>query len=64
MQVWMKQQILSPRVKHAEETGLSPKVLRIRRDGGQGLGGGLEENAVNSSLVLAGDRGIKCLARR
>jgi hypothetical protein len=53
----MKQDILSPCVKHGEKAELGPEVLRIRRDGVQSLGGGTEENAVNHSLVLTGDRG-------
>src|SRR5262245_34907506 len=57
MQVRMKQQVLSPTVKHGEETDLSPQTLRIRGDGDESLARRAEENAINHSLVLEGDRG-------
>src|SRR5580700_10907093 len=54
--MWMKQEVLSPTVKHGEETDLSPQMLAIRCDGCQSLGRDTEQNAVNHFLVLTGDR--------
>ena len=52
----MKLEVLSPTVKHGEETDLSPEVLGIGCDGGQSLGRDTEKNAVNHLLILIGDR--------
>ena len=52
MQVGMKEQILSPTVQYSEETDLGAQMLGIGCDGGQGLGGGSEQNAVDEIFVL------------
>src|SRR5216683_3257502 len=52
----MKLEVLSPTVKHGEETDLSPEVLGIGCEGGQSLGHDTEKNAVNHVLILIGDR--------
>ena len=52
MQVGMKEQILSPTVQYREEADLGAQMLGIGRDGGQGLGRGSEQNAVDEIFVL------------
>ena len=53
----MKQEVLSPAVQDGKEADLGAEVFGVRRDGFQSLGGGPEENAVDSLLVLESDRG-------
>src|SRR5665213_4217882 len=55
--VRMMRQILSPRMKDAEEADLGAEMFRIARDGEQRFGGGAEENAVNDFFVMEGDAG-------
>ena len=43
--------------EHGKETDLGPQMLGVGRDGLQGFGRGLEEDAVDHLLVLVGDRG-------
>src|SRR6516162_4777348 len=57
MQMRVKLEVLSPTVKHGEETDLSSQVLGIGCDGRQGFGCCMEEDAINHFLVLKGDRG-------
>jgi hypothetical protein len=57
MQVRMKLEVLSPTVQDGKETDFRTEVFGVRRDGFQSLGGGPEENAVDSLLVLESDRG-------
>ena len=52
MQVGMKEEILSPSVEHGEEADLGAQMLGIGSDGGQGLGRGSEQNAVDELFVL------------
>src|SRR5271169_3405530 len=52
MQVGMKEQILSPTVKDSEEADLGAQMFGIGSDGGQGLGRGSEQNAVDEIFVL------------
>ncbi len=52
MQVGMKEEILSPTVEHGEEADLGAQMLGIGSDGGQGLGRGSEQNAVDEIFVL------------
>src|SRR5271169_2493012 len=52
MQVGMKKQILSPTVQYREETDLGAQIFGIGSDGGQGLGRGSEQNAVDEIFVL------------
>src|SRR5271167_5126977 len=52
MQVGMKEQILSPTVQYREETDLGAQMLGIGSNGGQGLGRGSEQNAVDEIFVL------------
>src|SRR6266404_848246 len=57
MQVGMKEEILSPTVEHGEEADLGAEMLGIGSDGGQGLGCGSEQNAVDESFVLVSNGG-------
>jgi len=51
------EQILPPGVQHGEKADLCPQTFGIGRDGGQGLGRGSEQNAVNEIFVLASNGG-------
>ena|ERR1700720_323612 len=55
MQMRMEKQILSPTVKYGEKADLGAQMLGIGSDGGQGLGRGSEENAVDEIFVLVND---------
>jgi hypothetical protein len=55
MQVGMMEKILSPGVKHGEETDLGGQMFGIGSYGGQGLGRGSEQDAVDEIFVLVGD---------
>src|ERR1700681_790423 len=44
-------------MKHAEETDLGAQMFGIGSDGGQGLGRGSEQGAVDEIFVLVGDGG-------
>src|SRR5260370_2054586 len=57
MQVGMKEEILSPTVEHGKEADLSTEMLGIGSDGGQGLGRGSEQNAIDDIFVLVSNRG-------
>jgi hypothetical protein len=57
MQVGMKEEILSPTVEHGEEADLGAEMFGIGSDGGQGLGCGSEQNAVDESFVLVSNGG-------
>ncbi len=46
------EQILPPGVQHGEKADLCPQTFGIGRDGGQGLGRGSEQNAVDETFVL------------
>jgi len=48
----MKKQVLSPTVKYSEEADIGAQMLGIASDGGQGLGSGSEQNAVDEIFVL------------
>ena len=48
----MKKEVLSPTVKYCEKADLGAQMLGIGCDGGQGLGGGSEQNAVDEIFVL------------
>ena len=48
----MKKEVLSPTVKYGEKADLSAQMLGIGSDGGQGLGSGSEQNAVDVIFVL------------
>ena len=56
MQVGMKEQVLSPTVQYREEADLGAQMLGIGSDGGQGLGRGSEQNAVDEIFVLVSNR--------
>ena len=55
MQMRMEKQVLSPTVQHSEKADLGAEMLGIGSDGGQGLGSGSEENAVDEIFVLVSD---------
>lgn len=55
MQMRMEKQVLSPTVQYREKADLGAQMLGIGSDGGQGLGGGAEENAVEAIFVLVSD---------
>src|SRR6266403_3641216 len=52
MQMRMEKQVLSPTVQYGEKADLGAQMLGIGSDGGQGLGRGAEENAVEEIFVL------------
>src|SRR5258707_3088484 len=55
MEKRMKKEVLSPTVKHREKADLGAQMLGIGSNGGQGLGSGAEENAVDEIFVLVSD---------
>ena len=55
MQMRMEKQVLSPTVQYGEKADLGAQMLGIGSDGGQGLGRGAEENAVEENFVLVSD---------
>src|ERR1700674_580979 len=57
MQMGMMLQILPPGVEYGKKADLGAQMLGIGSDGAQGLGRGMEENAIDSPLVLEGDVG-------
>src|ERR1700675_1027132 len=56
MHVWMMRQCRAPRMKHQRCTDLRAQVPGIGSDGTQGLGGNIEQQAVDHRLVVPGDR--------
>jgi hypothetical protein len=50
-------------VEHSQEADPGAKVLRIGGDLEQGLGSGLEEDAVDHPGVLQGNRAERCRER-
>jgi hypothetical protein len=57
MQVGMMEQVLTPGVEHGEKANLRTQMLGISGDGEQGLRRGLEQDAIQLSLVVIGDGG-------
>ena len=57
MEVGMVLQVLTPAMEHGNMTDAGAEMLRLGGDGAQGLGGGLEQNAIDHSLVLISDLG-------
>ena len=55
MQMRMEKQALSPTVKYGEKADLGAQMFGIGSDGGQGLGRGSEQNAVDEIFVLVSD---------
>jgi hypothetical protein len=55
MQMGMMEQSLPPGVEYGEEADLGAQMLGIGSDGGQGLGSGSEQNAVDEIFVLVSD---------
>jgi hypothetical protein len=55
MEMGMKKQVLPPAVEYGEEADLRSQMLGIGSDGGQGLGRGSKQNAVNEIFVLISD---------
>ena len=53
----MEEQILSPAVQYSEEADLGTQMLGIGSDGGQGLGRGSEQHAVDEIFVLVSNGG-------
>src|SRR5712691_9406611 len=60
MKMGMMEQGLAPRMQYGEEADLSAQTFGISSDGGQGLGGGSEQNAVGQLFVLVGDGSNLC----
>ncbi len=56
MQMGMMTQSLAPGVQHSQEANLGAEVFRVRSYRAQGLGYAGEENVVNDTLVLQGQR--------
>jgi hypothetical protein len=56
MHVGVMLEVLTPGVEHGEEPDLGAEVLGVGSDPLQGLGGGLEQEAVDDARVLQGDR--------
>src|ERR1035438_7061992 len=57
MQMRVMKQVLSPRMKHGEESDLSAEMLRIAGNGVERLRGGAEQNVVNHFPVVKRDLG-------
>ena len=57
MQVRVMGQRRAPGVQHADKADPGAEVLGVPGDGDQGLGGGLEQDAVDHRLVVVGDVG-------
>ena len=57
MQMRMMPQGLAPGVQHWQEANLGPEVFRVRGNSAQRLCGGGEQQVVNNSLILQGQRG-------
>src|SRR3981081_4401823 len=55
MEMRMKQQVLSPTMEYGEEADLSSQMFGIGSDGGQGLGRGTKQNAVDDLFILVSD---------
>jgi hypothetical protein len=53
--VRVQKQVLSPTVQYGEKANLGAQMLGIGSDGGQGLGRGSEEHAVDEIFVLVSD---------
>lgn len=53
----MMGEVLSPSVKHSEESDLRAEMPGIGRDGPQGLGGRAEQDIVYRAGILEGNRG-------
>ena len=51
----MKKQVLSPTMEYRKEADFGPQMFGIGSDGGQGLGHGLKQNAVDDLFVLVSD---------
>ena len=51
----MMEQILPPRVQDREKADLGPQMLGVGGDGGQGLGRGAEQHAIDELFVLVGN---------
>jgi hypothetical protein len=56
MQMGMEKQVLPPTMEYGKEADFGSEMLGIGRDGGQGLGGGSKQDAVNDLFVLVSDR--------
>src|SRR5260370_16646775 len=55
MQMRREKRVRSPTVQYGEKADLGAEMLGIGSDGGQGLGGGAEEHAVEEIFVLVSD---------
>jgi hypothetical protein len=55
MEMGMKKQVLPPTMEYGKEPDLGSQVFGIGSDGGQGLGRGSKQNAVNDLFVLVSD---------
>jgi len=55
--VRVQEQVLSPTVQYSEEADLGAQMFGIGSNGGQGLGRGSEQNAVNEIFVLVSNGG-------
>lgn len=56
MEMRMVHQVLAPRMNHGQDADLRAEMLGVGRHFLQGLGGGLEQNAVGDPLVLQCER--------
>jgi hypothetical protein len=55
MEVRVKEQILSPGVKHGEKADVGAQVFGIRSNAPEGFRGGAKKDAVNDLLILSGN---------
>src|SRR2546427_5782135 len=60
MKMGMMEQGLAPRMQYGEEADLRAQTFGVSSDGGQGLGGGSEQNAVDQLFVLVSDGSNLC----
>jgi hypothetical protein len=54
MDMGMEQQVLTPRMRHGEETDMGAKMPRVGRDLQQGLRNGAEQQAIKEVWILKG----------
>jgi hypothetical protein len=54
--VWMKQQVLTPRMQNTEEADLRAKMSRIRGDLDESLRYGTKQQVVEFGFVLTNER--------
>jgi hypothetical protein len=63
MEMWMMEQVLTPRVQDTEKTDLSPKVFRIGGNLQESCVAGPKQQAIKQFLIVK-DKRRKCMGKR